>query len=802
MSSKILLLAAIVLVFCKSTVFSQQTPAATNPTIAIKFDNFMNQVKTKANEVKSIAEKSYKDNYGKLDQKIAPFRKELVAKDAELKDKADKSEKLSAAIEKVGGASVTLVKGIVNGNWQDLITGALGIIGGLAALAGPVGALISSILSVISMLFGLFGGSQEAEESQEAMLKRVIDEALTKARAEELKADGEGLKKLIMSIRNSLNQFRESEKITPDQANELYTQVFTGLTFFGKLKYEINKYCDCSIKDNSKIKEAKEKSSRCLEFINLYSDLSIYRMLLITDMTSLFSSVELNDTSNNLLLLLEKEQISDKDVIMFLFDPIHNHRQRLCISQYFGAPNKYPTIQAYSDLLKTVPKGKVVPSDVAICSSEELRGLCHKLDAKMFKANDLGKWSESIKSLFISDKLQVTGYSGDNEGAQYGPFYGPTVIGVLPGAWKSITVAPTDKHAQNMVRVCMEYNLDQGSRCDQLDVIDYPDLKKIHAFDGDVRAYEFISKGDYEDEKVSSNEVKCVFPFNMTFQDKNKVTIEKEYKHCTNEGDEFKRYWCATQVSQDRKVLKKGYCIPNGDIMTTKGYGKCKFPFIQDKRVYTYCTYGGYSYKWCRTEDSWQECEFDQSWELKIATLGITDKDQIEIFSEEGFEGDKIGPLYGPNVIDRICGEKNAKSIKVSYHNKNVSDMVKICNGESFSQYCDYLDVGKYGNITFHGCTLSGSEKIKSMTIPSGKKVELWTEYNYKGFSLGPYAGPVSMPVIDAGASIDTSYEVKSMEITNIELTKAVESLPTNSTIILAKKTKKHGYRKKPTASN
>ena len=69
-----------------------------------------------------------------------------------------------------------------------------------------------------------------AEESQESMLKRVIDEALEKTRAEELKADAEGLKKLIMSIRNSINQFREREKenpVTQSQADELYNLVFT-----------------------------------------------------------------------------------------------------------------------------------------------------------------------------------------------------------------------------------------------------------------------------------------------------------------------------------------------------------------------------------------------------------------------------------------------------------------------------------------------------------------------------------------------------------------------------------------------
>ena len=58
------------------------------------------------------------------------------------------------------------------------------------------------------------------------MLKRVIDEALTRARADELKSEAEGLKKSISSIRNSINQFREENSINENQAAELYNQAF------------------------------------------------------------------------------------------------------------------------------------------------------------------------------------------------------------------------------------------------------------------------------------------------------------------------------------------------------------------------------------------------------------------------------------------------------------------------------------------------------------------------------------------------------------------------------------------------
>ena len=60
------------------------------------------------------------------------------------------------------------------------------------------------------------------------MLKRVIDEALTRSRADELRAEAAGLKKAINSVRNSINLFREEKfkKINENQATELYNQAF------------------------------------------------------------------------------------------------------------------------------------------------------------------------------------------------------------------------------------------------------------------------------------------------------------------------------------------------------------------------------------------------------------------------------------------------------------------------------------------------------------------------------------------------------------------------------------------------
>ena len=45
---------------------------------------------------------------------------------------------------------------------------------------------------------------------------------------------------------------------------------------------------------------------------------------------------------------------------------------------------------------------------------------------------------------------------------KYGPYFGPTVIGNLPGEWKEVAVKLyTEKDARNMVRMCESDYLEQ-----------------------------------------------------------------------------------------------------------------------------------------------------------------------------------------------------------------------------------------------------------------------------------------------------------------------------------------------------
>ncbi|XP_002156857.2 uncharacterized protein LOC100215884 isoform X1 [Hydra vulgaris] len=675
-----------IVVFCWLVIYTanaKDESKISSPNFADAIIEKSNSLNPKGGSKYEKKKESFKASVGNAKEKIKEF---------------GNNDKVAEGISGVGDGLTQLVGGISSGSWQDMLLGGLSIVGTLASLAGPMGAALSTILSLVSMVFGLFGGSQEAEESQEGMLKRVIDDALTRARADELKAEAEGLKKAISSIRNSVNQFREENSISENQATELYNQAFRGLTFFGLLKYQIDKYCDCAVEnpnDEEKVRKAKENSDRCLEFLNLYADLSILRQLLIADMASLVGSVGLNGTAINLLSLTEKEKISDKDILFFLLDPINNKDQRFCIAQYFGVPGKYPTLQAYLGSLTQASTGEIVTKHVVICSQKQLLGLCYKLEPKNYDEKDLLGWANDIKSIYVSDGLVVYGYSSDQrKGASYGPFPGATVIGLTPGDWKSIKINPLTE-IKKRVRVCEKERLSQDGRCDELAVNDYPDLKMVSGTDGDILTRE-------------SN--KCIFPF--TF---NNV----RYNKCTNKDG--KDYWCATSVNSDLSYNKWDYCV------------------------------------------------FPQTWSEKILSISIPESVQVWLYTEENYKGTAYGPFIGANTIDKVCGGAKTKSMKVSNSDKKSSEMVKICRGASFSQMCDFIETNAYPNLVIHGCYWHNEgTKIKSMRVPGGLAVYMWTGENYKGRPIGPYFGPVSVSVVDGGEPSEEpndKSQIKSLKI-------------------------------------
>ena len=69
--------------------------------------------------------------------------------------------------------------------------------------------------------------SPGGEESTEDIVQQVVEKALLNAKAEELRSQVNGVKKLFTSLAHSVANFRETGNITYDQALAFYDQGFT-----------------------------------------------------------------------------------------------------------------------------------------------------------------------------------------------------------------------------------------------------------------------------------------------------------------------------------------------------------------------------------------------------------------------------------------------------------------------------------------------------------------------------------------------------------------------------------------------
>ena len=77
--------------------------------------------------------------------------------------------------------------------------------------------------------------SPGGEESTEDIVQQVVEKALLNAKAEELRSQVNGVKKLFTSLAHSVANFRETGNITYDQALAFYDQGFT-VTFLINMK--------------------------------------------------------------------------------------------------------------------------------------------------------------------------------------------------------------------------------------------------------------------------------------------------------------------------------------------------------------------------------------------------------------------------------------------------------------------------------------------------------------------------------------------------------------------------------------
>eukprot|EP00112_Aurelia_sp_Birch-Aquarium-sp1_P001430 Seg1153.6 transcript_id=Seg1153.6/GoldUCD/mRNA.D3Y31 product="hypothetical protein" protein_id=Seg1153.6/GoldUCD/D3Y31 len=213
------------------------------------------------------------------------------------------------------------------------------------------------------------------------------------------------------------------------------------------------------------------KATTCLDFLQLYAEMSILRQLILADMASLLSEPEINllSTGNNLLHLIKKEQESDKAVIGPYADPLNNPEKRRAIALLFGSPATYSLLNAYMRTLHDVVDGEIFRDFVVVCDNRMLGDFCSGLETKEYKKLSDVSWNDIIASIYIPRGKEVTAWvHNDFQGDALGPFVGPVVHGLVPShdQWSSMKIVDTTDNIEEQVRFCASENMNPDGLCD------------------------------------------------------------------------------------------------------------------------------------------------------------------------------------------------------------------------------------------------------------------------------------------------------------------------------------------------
>jgi len=577
----------------------------------------------------------------------------------------------AAAVTGVASGLGKLVKGIHDGDWQSIVTGGLGILATLTSLIdNPKFKMITSVLNILSTVFGLFGGSTGGKESTEDLMKSVIAKALLESKSDELKAEFFGLKRLYGSLSNSMRAFRDGKNVSDEQSNQFYTNAFIGVRFFGIVENYIDKWCEVGETGTDSTpaqkNELQNKANRCLEFCNLYADLSLLRQILLADMASLLLEINRTETSTTLLRLLSQEQEEDKNIYKFFAEPINYRKRRYVIAQFYAGIEKYPTLSAYLITLQKSSEKEnktFIEPSVMFCRGLGLTGDCYSEST----AKDIPRyyaWNDKLISLYVSAGKQVYGYEHQNynenrNGLRYGPYYGPAIYGKIPtgnpSGTSSVKIMNSTINAGDLLRVCEEADFKVTGSCQLFDVGTYRDLRT---------------------------------PFKI--------------------GEEWKG------PSWNNRI--KSISIPAG---------------------------------------------------MKITASTNTNNNG----------GTRLGPYYGPQIMNNVCHEGMWSYLKIERTETVRTQMIKICRGEGLSGFCDDISVPedlvpKTHDIkdNVNGCNWNDANKMKSMKIPGGVKVEVFSGSKTEALAdkqiYGPYYGPTTISRVDG--VIDNNQYINSIIITKL----------------------------------
>jgi len=175
-----------------------------------------------------------------------------------------------------------------SGDPTKITMGALDIlvqVSQFASLLGPQGVIIAAIAGPLcTIVSSLLGITLDPPESQEAMLKRVIEEALDEHEEDDLMSTALGVKAILIGKLRTVKLFFEMSDMIGDNDKDYITDVsYTEVAseFLGKLSYYI--------KDGISADDAM-KAGRTANFILAYAHIAYYRCQLLSMLSALYKA--------------------------------------------------------------------------------------------------------------------------------------------------------------------------------------------------------------------------------------------------------------------------------------------------------------------------------------------------------------------------------------------------------------------------------------------------------------------------------------------------------------------------------
>ena len=223
---------------------------------------------------------------------------------------------------------------------------------------------------------------------------RVVETAIREAQIKELKEEIKGVLNLYQSLADSLQHFRkeneaDSKYVSIEQGIAFYSHAFQELVLFGKLKEAIKEHCNTGVLDygfyNGDHNEGVVKKAKsCSAFVRLYAQLSIQRQFFLMDVAMVINDAAtadpsakaaLQQTSQNFLEIMEKEQERDKELLSFLISPINHPQHGYAVYYFYDFPTQNGLAISYLKSMCDIFKD-FCPPTLTACTKHFLEGRC------------------------------------------------------------------------------------------------------------------------------------------------------------------------------------------------------------------------------------------------------------------------------------------------------------------------------------------------------------------------------------------------------------------------------------------